>query len=112
MRMFCASVLFFEAIVVALAIPVALTLTDADPTFVVIGFGALAVACLLAAGLVGRPWGVTLGWVLQGCILLTGIIVPTMVVLGAVFAGLWYAAVKYGRRVDDLKAGRVVGGPS
>lgn len=110
MRMFCASVLFFEAIVVALAIPVALTLTDADPTYVVAGFGALALMCLLAAGLVGRPWGVTLGWVLQGCIILTGLVVPTMVVLGAVFTGLWFAAVKYGRRVDDLKAGGAPGG--
>ena len=44
MRMFCASVLFFEAIVVGLAIPVALGLTDADPALVGWGFGALAVA--------------------------------------------------------------------
>ena len=37
MRMFCASVLFFEAIVVGLAIPVALSLTDADPALVRLG---------------------------------------------------------------------------
>jgi len=109
MRMFCASVLFFEAIVVGLAIPVALTLTDADPALVGWGFGGLAVACLVCAGMLGRPWGVSLGWVLQVCVLLTGIIVPAMLVLGAVFGGLWIAAVRYGRRVDAIKAARAAG---
>ncbi len=104
--MFCASVLFFESIVVALAIPVALGLTDANPAAIGWGFGGLAVACLLCAGLLGRPWGIALGWVLQALILLTGLIVTTMVVLGVVFAALWWAAVHYGRRVDAIKAAR------
>jgi Protein of unknown function (DUF4233) len=109
MRMFCASVLFFEAIVVGLAIPVALTLTDADPALVGWAFGALAVACLVCAGLLGRPWGVPLGWVLQVCVLLTGLVVPAMIALGLVFGGLWVAAVRYGRRVDQIKASRAAG---
>ena len=109
MRMFCASVLFFEAIIVALAIPVAITLTDADTALVAWGFGALAVACLLCAGLLGRPWGVALGWVLQVCVLLTGLVVPAMLILGVVFGGLWVAAIRYGRRVDAIKAARAAG---
>lgn len=109
MRMFCASVLFFEAIVVGLAIPVALSLTDADPVLVAWGFGLLAVACLVCAGLLGRPWGVSVGWVLQVCVLLTGLVVPAMLVLGLVFGGLWVAALRYGRRVDAIKASRAAG---
>lgn len=93
--MFCASVLFFESILVALAIPVALGLTDADPALVGWGFGGLAIVCLLCAGLLGRSWGIHLGWVLQGLILLTGLIVPTMIVLGVVFTVLWWAAVHF-----------------
>jgi hypothetical protein len=104
--MFCASVLFFESIVVGLAIPVALTLTDASTALVGWGFGGLAIACLVCAGLVGRPWGVTLGWVLQVGVLATGLVVPTMVVLGVVFAVLWVMAIRYGRKVDALKAAR------
>jgi hypothetical protein len=101
--------LFFEAIVVGLAIPVALSLTDADPALVGWGFGALAVACLVCAGLLGRPWGVSVGWALQVGVLLTGLVVPAMLVLGVVFGGLWVAAVRYGRRVDAIKAARAGG---
>jgi hypothetical protein len=109
MRMFCASVLFFEAIVVGLAIPVALSLTDASSALVGWGFGALALACLLGAGLLGRPWGVGLGCALQVGVLLTGLVVPAMLLLGVVFGGLWVAAVKYGRKVDQIKAARAAG---
>ena len=63
----------------------------------------------MCAGLVGRPWGVTVGWVLQACVLLTGLVVPAMLVLGVVFGGLWVAAVHYGRRVDAIKAARAGG---
>lgn len=104
--MFCASVLFFEAIVVGLAIPVALQLTDASRPGVLWGFGAVAVGCLVCAGLVGRPGGVIAGSVLQVGVLATGLVVPTMVVLGVVFATLWVMAIRYGRRVDAIKAAR------
>ncbi len=106
MRMFCASVLFFEAIIVALAIPVALTLSDVDGALVGWILGGLALACLICAGLLGRSWGVGLGSVLQVCVFLTGFVVPTMFVLGLMFGALWVAAVYYGRRVDAIKAAR------
>jgi Protein of unknown function (DUF4233) len=102
--MLCASVLIFEAIVVGLAIPVALALTDADPALVGWGFGGLALCCLVCAGVVGRRWGIAVGWVLQVLILLTGLVVAAMVVLGVMFGALWFAAVHYGGRVDALKA--------
>src|SRR3954447_1058031 len=31
-------------------------------------FSALAVGCVLTAGLLGRPWGYAFGWVVQGAV--------------------------------------------
>jgi Protein of unknown function (DUF4233) len=101
-----APVLFFEALIVALAIPVALTLTDASNAAVGWTFGGLSVACLLCAGLLRHAWAYGLGSVLQVAVLACGLIVPTMVVLGVVFGALWFAALRYGRRVDLAKAAR------
>jgi hypothetical protein len=106
MRTMAAPVLFFEALIVALSIPVALTLTDASPAVVGWAFGGLSVACLLCAGLLRRPWAYGLGSILQVAVLACGLLVPTMVILGVVFGGLWIAALRYGRRVDLAKAAR------
>ena len=51
----------------------------------------------------------SVGRVLQVCVLLTGLVVPAMLVLGLVFGGLWVAALRYGRRVDAIKASRAAG---
>lgn len=108
MRVLCSSVLAFEAIVVLLAIPVALNVGDfADRTALVVwgGFG-LAVLLLLAIGTLRRPWGLAVGWVLQALVVASGIVVPAMFVMGAVFAALWWAAIHYGRKGDAMKAAR------
>lgn len=106
MRMFGASVLFFEALVVALAIPVALSLTDVSTAVVGWGFGGLAVGCLVCAGLMGRRWAVPLGWALQVGVLATALVVPTMAILGVAFTALWFLAIRYGRRVDAIRSAR------
>jgi hypothetical protein len=101
-----APVLFFEALIVALAIPVALTLSSASSAAVGWTFGSLAVLCLVCAGLLRHAWAYGLGTVLQVGVIACGLIVPTMVVLGVVFGALWFAALRYGRRVDLAKAER------
>ena len=60
--------------------------------------------CLLLCGLVTRPGGVALGWVLQAVLIASGFVVPSMFVLGAAFAALWWASVHYGRKIDEAKA--------
>lgn len=108
MKVLCSSVLAFEAIVVMLAIPVALNFgVLADRTGLVVGGGfALALLLLLGIGTLRRPWGIAAGWVLQGLVIATGIVVPAMLVMGAIFAALWWAAVHYGRKAEALKAAR------
>lgn len=104
MRVIAASVLFFEAIVVALAIPVAITLADADPVVAGVGGGLLALACLVTAGLLRRPWGYRLGWALQVLVIACGLVVPVMFVLGAVFALLWGVGLQVGRKGEAVHA--------
>ena len=100
MRALCASVLFFEAIVVGLAVPAGLALTDAHHGLILWGGLALAVALLLAAGLLRSQVGYVLGSVLQVVIVASGFLLPAMFFLGAMFAGLWVMAIVLARRAD------------
>jgi len=61
----------------------------------------VAVLCILDAGLLGRPWGITLGWVLQLATLACAFIVPVMLLVGLLFAALWLTALVQGRNMDE-----------
>jgi len=61
---------------------------------------ALALVCLVAAGLTRRPGGLAVGAVLQGVLVATGFVVPAMFVVGAGFVLLWLWLVRVGRRID------------
>ena len=103
-RATCAGMLGLEAIVFALTTPALLTLTDVETsTGVGLGVG-LAVACVLVAGLVRRPGGLQLGFVLQVAALALGLLVPMMFLLGSVFLALYAAAYVVGGRIDREKA--------
>ncbi|MFI0485738.1 DUF4233 domain-containing protein [Actinomadura sp. 9N215] len=93
-----AAVLGCEAIVIALAIPVAVTVLDVDGALAGGVCGGLAVACLLVAGLLRFPWAVAAGGVLQVLIVATGFMVPAMFFLGVVFGALWTTAIWMGRK--------------
>lgn len=67
---------------------------------------ALALLCIVAAGLVRRPWGVTLGWVVQGLTLLSAVVVPAMLLVGLIFLALWVLCMVQGAKIDALQAQR------
>jgi hypothetical protein len=69
-------------------------------TFLLLG-SLLAVLCVLDAGLLRRPWGITLGWVLQVATFACAFVVPMMLLVGLLFGGLWLTALVQGRRMDD-----------
>lgn len=109
MRVIGASVLSFEAIIVILAIPVAITLGDVDPAVAGVVGGALALLCIGAAGSLGRSWGFLAGWAVQALILLSGFVVHAMFFVGGMFVALWWIGLRVGRRGEELRAERWAG---
>src|SRR3954469_4314884 len=104
----CAGILVLEGVVLFLTGVVSIGLTDLG-TGTALGMGVgLGVLCVLAAGMLGRPFGYALGWLVQVVALGLGFVVATMFFLGAVFAGLWAAAYLLGQRIDVERAEREV----
>ena len=104
MRRLCATVLVMEAIVIGLAIPVAITIGHDSPRVAGYAGGALALAAVLLAGVVGRPGlrvALVAGSVLQVLVIAAGALVPMMYALGAIFAGFWVLAIWMGRRAES-----------
>ncbi|MER7764652.1 DUF4233 domain-containing protein [Streptomyces sp. NPDC097619] len=103
MRMLCSSTLIGEFFIIGFA---ALVAMKGDISLALLwsvsGVGMLL--SLLLCGMLSRPAAVPVGWVLQIGLVLSGFVVPMMFFLGAVFAGLWWASIHYGRRIDEAKA--------
>jgi hypothetical protein len=91
-------VVFFGALVArALA---ATEGSDTSGSFLAVG-SVLAVLCILDAGLLRRPWGITAGWVLQVATFACALIVPAMLLVGLLFGGLWLTALVQGHNMDE-----------
>ena len=103
MRVLGAVVLAFEAIVVLLAIPVVVVVgtVPVPPWLGITGGVTLALALVVLARYVTRPWAVPVGWVLQGLVVLTGLLAPPMFIVGGIFALLWGLAIRLARQVDE-----------
>ncbi|MEU2430246.1 DUF4233 domain-containing protein [Streptomyces sp. NPDC007861] len=104
MRTLCASTLIGEFFVIGFAGLVAMKTDGLSMTAVWTVCGVAMLLSVLLCGMITRPGGVQLGWVLQAGLIASGFVVPMMFVLGVVFAGLWWASVHYGRQVDEAKA--------
>ncbi|HZG07237.1 MAG TPA: DUF4233 domain-containing protein [Streptomyces sp.] len=104
MRTLCASTLIGEFFVIGFAALVAMRLSDLSATTVWTVSGVAMVLCLALCGVLTRPGGLQLGWALQIGLIVSGFVVPAMFFLGAVFAGLWWASIHFGRKVDEAKA--------
>ncbi|MEV4438891.1 DUF4233 domain-containing protein [Streptomyces sp. NPDC049577] len=104
MRTLCASTLIGEFFVIGFAGLVAMQTSDLSAGTVWAVSGTAMVLSVLLCGVLTRRGGVQLGWLLQLGLIASGMIVPTMYILGVVFAGLWWASVHFGRKVDAAKA--------
>ena len=106
MKILCSSVLGIEALVVLLATSLATSNGAVSNTTAAWTAGfALMALLILAIGTLRRPWGLTVGWVMQLLVLATSIVVGwTMLVVGIVFVALWVTAIWIGHRVEAQKA--------
>ena len=105
-----ATVLASQGVVVFLGALVARGLADAEGddrshAWLWTGVG-LSLLCFLAAGLMRRPWGVTLGWAIQVLTFASAVVVPAMVGVGIIFLVLWVGSLVLCRRVEDQVAAR------
>jgi uncharacterized membrane protein len=109
-RRLASSVLAMEVVVFWLAIIVAIVSSGVSaPAAIGVG-GALALACVLIAARNTRRWAFVAGSILQLFAVACGVVVPTMFFIGAVFALLWFAALRVGDsaiRVADRFAASV-----
>jgi hypothetical protein len=98
LRRLCATVLVFEAIVLILAVPVAITIEHLRHG---VAGGVLALAAVILAGLVGRGrWALIAGSILQVLIIVAGVEVPVLYVLGVIFAGFWFGGIWMANRIE------------
>lgn len=102
MRRLCASVLGMEAIVLGLITPVAIMVNRVAPAVAVPVCLGLALACVVVAGMLKRPFAYVAGSVLQVLAIATGFLVPMMFFLGVVFTALWVTAIFVARRVEGV----------
>jgi len=106
-----ATVLGGQAICILLGALVARAVAATDEgsgpstAYLVVGLG-LGALSIVAAGLMRRPWGVTLGWVVQALTLLSALVVPMMLVVGLFFLALWVTCLVKGSQVDAVVARR------
>lgn len=98
MRRLAAPILVFEAVVLGLALPVAISVVGADPLVTSIGAGVLIAIALALTALLRYRWAYIVGSVLQVLIIACGAVVSVMYLLGALFAMLWVVALWLGRR--------------
>ena len=102
MKVIASATLVFQAMVFALAIPVAAALKP--------GVGGWVATVLMVLALVGaataRRGDIVVGSAVQVLAVLASVFVPIAMVLALIFAGLWVTAVYYGRKADAADAAR------
>ncbi|WP_030270514.1 DUF4233 domain-containing protein [Streptomyces sp. NRRL B-24484] len=106
MRTLCSSTLIGEALLIMFAGLVAMPLSDVPTGTIWAVSGTAMVLCVLLCGMIERPGAVAVGWALQIGLIASGLVLPAMFGLGAVFAALWWCSVHYGRKVDAVRAAR------
>jgi hypothetical protein len=96
-------VLGLEAILLFFVALTAFGLKALPPAAALGGGVGLIVALAIAGRLVRYSWGVWLGWVLQAVLLATGIVLPLMYVVAAVFVAIWIFCFVRGRQLDSAR---------
>jgi hypothetical protein len=81
--------------------------TGAPTAYLLVG-SLLAVLCIVAAGLMRSPIGVTFGWLIQLACFASAVIVPMMAFVGVIFGALWVICLIQGHKIDAAARQREV----
>ena len=101
MRILGATVLVMEAL--TLSCGLLLAMSSADGIWLLAG-GVLALLLILTAGLLKRRSGWIIGSILQVGVVAYGFVVTAMFAMGALYTGLWIAAIVVGRKGEAARA--------
>lgn len=96
MKVMGSATLFFEAIVIALAIPVGISIYEVPKTTaLVVGLG-LAILCVIAVGAMrkDRKTAVMTGSLVQLLVLVASFLVKPLLIPGIMFTLIWVLAVR------------------
>ena len=101
MRVLGSAVLVMEFFVMGFA--VLLAKDNGEPSSVIAGL-ILALLFLLTPGILKKKSGWIFGSLLQIPMIAYAVVVPSMAIVGPVFAGLWVAAIVIGRKGEAIRA--------
>lgn len=105
MRVLGSSVLALEAIIVLLGTALASSTGSVSNAGLAWGVGlTLMVLVIASIGTLGSRRGIWIGWAIQVLVIGSSIFVGwAMLIIGVIFAVLWFFAVRLGTRVDGLR---------
>lgn len=66
----------------------------------IVGGAVMALACIVVAGMITKPWAIAAGWGIQAIIALSAILVPAILFVVLIFGGMWGYATIMGARLD------------
>jgi hypothetical protein len=101
MRMLASSVLIMEVFIMGFAMLLA---KDNQSSLAIIIGIVIALLMLLTPGLLKKRFGWILGSLVQIAMIGYAVFVPSMAFVGALFGGLWIAAIVVGRKGEAARA--------
>ena len=108
MKILGASVLIAESMTMGFAILIAMK--NASNAAIIYGC-VVAFLLFVAAGLIRRPGGFAIGWIMQVAMIGFGFVEPSFFIIGVVLIGLWVAAIVVGRKGEAARAALLAAGP-
>lgn len=101
---FASMILVLEGVLVLFAALTVHGLGDVRPEVLWPVAGALFVVLVVLSRLVTAPGGYVAGTIVQVAVIACGLAIPLMYALGALFAVLWFVALRLGGRIDAERA--------
>jgi hypothetical protein len=103
-EMLLSIVLVLEAILIFFVTLTIYGLDVLEPAAAFTGGAVLVILLMITALLLRFEWGIWLGWALQLVLVLTGILLPALYFVAAIFLAMWVYCYIRGRQIDRGRA--------